>query len=383
MDKRDAVELLKDVLKINTTNPPGNEEALVERLLPVFEKAGIQVETIDYSVGRKQLIATCQFSESGKILGFSGHMDVVPVGDLPWTHDPFAAEEAAGRIYGRGAGDMKSGLIAIAAAIVQLKEEGAPLNGTIKFIATIGEETSSIGAKQLVEMGIADDLDALIIGEPTGNQLAIAEKGALWLRITTYGKTAHGSTPENGINANEHMVAILARFLREFKLDYEPDELLSEPTSSIDVLHGGNGTNVIPDKCTVEIDIRTLPSQDHKEIIRSMWALIEAVKKDYPNLRADIEVINDLHPVQTPADDPFVQQLKKAIESVTGKAVIPYGSTGYTDGASFARSPKKYPIVIVGPGNPSMSHQPDEYVEIKDFFDSIAVYKKIAADFLK
>ncbi|WKB36349.1 M20/M25/M40 family metallo-hydrolase [Terrilactibacillus sp. S3-3] len=213
--------------------------------------------------------------------------------------------------------------------------------------------------------------------------MAIAEKGALWLRITTYGKTAHGSTPENGINANEHMIAILARFLCEFKLDFEPDELLSEPTSSIDVLHGGNGTNVIPDKCTVEIDIRTLPSQNHKEIIRSMQVLIDSVKKDYPDLQADIEVINDLDSVQTPADDPFVQQLKQAIESVTGKTVIPYGSSGYTDGASFAQSRKKYPITIVGPGNPSLSHQPNEYIEIKDFFNSIAIYKKIATDFLK
>lgn len=382
MGDEKAVDLLKELLKINTTNPPGNEAEAVALIQPIFEKAGIDTEIVTYGEKREQLIATFKGSEPGKVLAFTGHLDVVPVGEIPWDYDPFGAEEADGKIYGRGASDMKSGLAAMIAAIIELKEEKAPLKGTLKFIATVGEETSSIGAEQLVNGGYADDLDAVLIGEPTGNELSIAEKGALWVRLTTIGKTGHGSTPSHGINANEHMIAILSKFQSEFEFDYEADDLLSAPTSSIDVMHGGAGTNVIPDKCTVEIDMRTLPSQNHKDIIAAIQKLIDSVREDIPELNASIEIINDMHPVKTPKDDSFVQSLVKVIEDVRGKKIEPYGFSGYTDGAFFSQVNKTFPIAVVGPGYPPVAHQPNEYVERAPFFESIKIYKKIALDFL-
>lgn len=382
MNKDQAIELLKDILKINTTNPPGNEALAVKKLLPVFEKAGIETEVVDYSEGRQQLIAAYPGKAPGKTLAFTGHLDVVPVGEIPWDHDPFGAEEFDGKIYGRGAADMKSGLVAMVAAIIELKEADTPLKGTLKFIATVGEETSSIGARQLLKKGYADDLDAVLIGEPTGNEISIAEKGCLWLRMTTYGKTGHGSTPSHGINANEHMIAILSKFQSEFSFDFEPDDMLSEPTSSIDVLHGGNGTNVIPDKCTVEIDMRTLPSQDHKDIVGKVNNLIGAAKKDFPDLNAEIEVINDMHPVKTPKDNDFVLKLVDVVSAVRGKKVVPYGFSGYTDAAYFSQAKKSFPIAVTGPGYPPVSHQPNEYIEKDAFFEAIEIYKKIAVSFL-
>ncbi|SFG57153.1 M20 family metallopeptidase [Sporolactobacillus nakayamae] len=382
MNDEKAIELLKNLLKINTTNPPGNEAEVVALIRPLFEAAGIDTEVVTYGENRHQLIATLNGAEPGKVLAFTGHMDVVPVGEIPWDHDPFGAEEADGKIYGRGASDMKSGLAAMIAAIIELKEEAAPLNGTLKFIATVGEETSSIGAEQLVNGGYVDNLDAVVIGEPTDNELSIAEKGALWVRLTTYGKTGHGSTPSHGINANEHMIAILSKFQSEFQFDYEPDDLLSEPTSSIDVMRGGNGTNVIPDKCVVEIDMRTLPSQNHETIIASIQAIIDGVKEDIPELNTTVEIINDMNPVKTPKDDEFVQSLVKVIEGVRGKKIEPYGFSGYTDGAFFSKVEKTFPITVVGPGYPPVAHQPDEYVARAPFFDSIQIYKKIAIDFL-
>ncbi|MCO7127569.1 M20 family metallopeptidase [Sporolactobacillus shoreicorticis] len=382
MNNERAVELLKSLLKINTTNPPGNEAKAVALIQPLFEAAGIDTEVVTYSENRHQLIATLKGEEPGKVLAFTGHMDVVPVGEIPWDYPPFGAEEADGKIFGRGASDMKSGLAAMVAAMIQLKEADAPIKGTLKFIATVGEETSSIGAEQLVKSGYADDLDAVLIGEPTDNELSIAEKGALWVRLTTFGKTGHGSTPSCGINANEHMIAILSKFQTEFQFDYEADDLLSEPTSSIDVMHGGNGTNVIPDKCSVEIDMRTLPSQNHKEIISALESLIDTVKKDIPELKATIEILNDMRPVKTPKDDEFVQRLAEVIEDVRRKKIEPYGFSGYTDGAFFSQVEKTFPIAVVGPGYPPVAHQPNEYVEREPFFDSIKIYKKIALDFL-
>ncbi|MCL1631540.1 ArgE/DapE family deacylase [Sporolactobacillus sp. CPB3-1] len=382
MTNEQAIELLKNLLKTNTTNPPGNEAEAAALIKPLFDSTGIETKIVPYSTRRHQLIATLHGAEPGKVLAFTGHMDVVPVGELPWDHDPFGAEEAGGKIYGRGASDMKSGLAAMIAAMIQLKEEKVPLKGTLKFIATVGEETSSIGAEQLVGSGYANDFDAVVIGEPTGNELSIAEKGALWVRLTTYGKTGHGSTPDCGINANEHMIALLSRFQSDFSFVYEADDLLSEPTSSIDVLRGGSGTNVIPDKCTVEIDMRTLPSQNHEEILASVQSLIDGLKQDIPELRVKVEVINDMLPVKTPKDDPFVQQLVRVIEDVRKKKIEPYGFSGYTDGAFFAQTGRIFPITVVGPGSPQVAHQPNEYIERAPFFDSIQIYKRIAAEFL-
>ncbi|MFT8872067.1 MAG: M20 family metallopeptidase [Sporolactobacillus sp.] len=382
MDQSTAVELLKSQLRINTTNPPGNEAEAATALQKVFEHAGIPAKLLPYGDGRAQLEATLT-GGPGPTLAFTGHLDVVPVGDQPWQHSPFAAEEADGRIYGRGASDMKSGLVAMVCAMIALKEQGVPLQGTLKLLATVGEETSSIGAKWLVEQGFAETLDAVLIGEPTGNDISIAEKGCLWLRITTYGKTGHGSTPAYGINANEHMIALLAKFQSEFTFDYEPDELLSEPTSSIDVLHGGHGTNVIPDQCTVEIDMRTLPSQKHADIISQIQSMIDALHQDIPNFKADVTVLNDMLPMKTDANDAFVQQLVDVVGRVCGTSPVPYGFAGYTDGAYFSKAKTGAPIAVVGPGTPRVAHQPDEYVEKKDFFNSIEIYKKIACQFLK
>ncbi|WP_236628083.1 ArgE/DapE family deacylase [Sporolactobacillus terrae] len=383
MNDEKALALLKKLLKINTTNPPGNEAEAAALIQKTFEAAGIPSEVIVYGEKRHQLIAELKGAEPGKTLAFTGHMDVVPVGEIAWDHDPFGAEEVDGKIYGRGASDMKSGLAAMIAALIALKEEGTPFKGTLKFIATVGEETSSIGAEQLVKRGYADDLDAVLIGEPTDNEVSIAEKGALWLRLATYGKTGHGSTPSCGINANEHMIALLSKFQSEFRFTFEPDDLLSEPTSSIDVIRGGNGTNVIADKCTVEIDMRTLPSQNHQAIIASIQAIIDAVQKDIPQLKTTIEILNDMLPVKTAKDDPFVKQLVQVVEEVRGKTIEPYGFSGYTDGAFFSQVKKAFPIAVVGPGYPPAAHQPNEYVARQPFFDSIQIYKKIAADFLR
>ncbi|MFT8318503.1 MAG: M20 family metallopeptidase [Sporolactobacillus sp.] len=383
MEQTEAVEMLKSQLKINTTNPPGNEAEAAEALAAIFTKAGIPVKLLPYADGRTQLMATLEGEQEGKNLTFTGHLDVVPVGELPWEHEPFGAEEADGKIYGRGASDMKSGLVAMACAMLQLKEEQAPLKGKLTFIATVGEETSSIGAQQLVEQGYADHLDAMLIGEPTGNEISIAEKGCLWLRLTTYGRTGHGSTPEYGVNANEHMIALLSRFQSQFTFEFEPDDLLSEPSSSIDVLHGGSGTNVIPDRCTVEIDMRTLPSQNHQDIVLAVRQMIDSVRKDIPDLKAEITILNDMCPVKTSKEDPFVQLLISTVEEVSQRSVEPYGFSGYTDGAYFSQAEEKFPIAVVGPGYPPVAHQPDEYVEKTVFFQAIEIYKTVAAKFLK
>lgn len=382
MDKKEAITLLKDILKIDSTN--GNEKAVADYLTTALDRYGIASEQVEYAKGRNQLIASLKGKQqqNSKKLGFTGHMDVVPVGEIPWKYPPFSATEEDGKIYARGSSDMKAGLAAQVVAMIELKEQGLPFAGEIQLLATVGEETSAIGAGQLVELGYGSDLDALVIGEPTNNLIVIAHKGALWLRITTLGKTAHGSMPSEGINAVEHMLKLLTRFQEKFDFSLEVDELVGASTSSIDVIHGGNGTNVIPDTCTVEIDIRTIAKQDHQLILKDVQSMITELQETIPNLNATIEVINDLESVRTEKDDAFVELVYSTVESVTGNQIKPFGGPGYTDGSQFTKAKKKYPIVILGPGIGEMAHQPNEYVEINAYLQSIEIYKKLALSYL-
>lgn len=381
MESTKAIQILKDILRIDTTL--SNEKENADYLEKLFQEHGIKTEQVEYSKGRNQLIATLEGDRPGKTLGFTGHMDVVPVGEIPWKHDPFGAEEEDGKIYARGATDMKGGLAALVVAMIELKERKVSFPGKIKLIVTVGEEQSAIGAEQLVQMGYGDDLDGLVIGEPTENGLFIAHKGAVWFRLTSYGKTAHGSMPEAGVNAVENMLAVLNQFQQTQELGKHKDEFVGASTYSIDVLHGGNGTNVIPDKCVCEIDIRTIAGQSHDEIIQHMNTIIEGLKKEKPNLDVQVEVINNLESIRSQPDEELVLRAVEAIKKVTGKEVVPGGMTGYTDGSMFVKSKKSYPIMILGPGTMSKAHQPEEYVEIKNYLDSIKIYEELAETFLK
>ncbi|WP_075182187.1 ArgE/DapE family deacylase [Pantoea sp. 1.19] len=380
MDDQQALRLLQDVVKIDSVL--GDEKRVADALQAVFAQYAIPCQQVEYSAGRHQLIATLAGQAAGPVLGFSGHMDVVPVGEMAWHDDPFAAVVKDGLLYGRGSCDMKSGLVAAVAAMIRLKQAGSLFKGTVKLLATVGEETSAIGAGQLVDQGYADDLDALIIGEPTNLRVGIAHKGALWPRITTWGKTAHGSMPEQGVNAIEHMLLVLQAFKATFDLASATDEWVGHSTASIDVIRGGNGTNVVPDKCTVELDIRTIKQQDHAGLKRQFRDMLDGLAATVPNFRADIEFINDLPSMKTAVDDPFSQLAQRVVAEVTGKPASVFGLTGYTDGSQFERVKRTFPILIVGPGDTQHAHQPNECVKIADFYRMININQQIAEAFL-
>jgi len=380
MNNQEALQLLKEVVQIKSIL--GDEKLVADKLQTLFEKHDIPCEQVEYSAGRNQLVATLKGNEAGPVLGFSGHMDVVPVGEIPWDEDPFSAFEKDGLLYGRGTCDMKSGLIAAVVAMIRLKEAGSNFKGTVKLLATVGEETSAIGSGQLVDQGYADDLDALVIGEPTNVEIGVAHKGALWPRITTYGKTAHGSMPDQGVNAIEHMLLVLNAFKETFDFSQSVDELVGASTSSLDIINGGNGTNVVPDKCTVEIDIRTIKAQNHTELKQQFKAMLDKLTATVPNFKAEIEFINDLPSMKTELDDPFTVLTQKVVSDVIGETANTFGMTGYTDGSQFERVKKEFPILILGPGETKYAHQPNEFVSINDFYQMITINEKIAKTFL-
>jgi succinyl-diaminopimelate desuccinylase len=312
---------------------------------------------------------------------YTGHLDVVPVGAEAWVHAPFGGEVAEGKLWGRGASDMKGGDAAMIAATQVLAAADVPLKGDLILAFTAGEEGEQLGATALADRLQSAPLQAVVVAEPSYNDVYIAEKGAFWLKITTYSKSAHGSMPERGQNAIMMMVALL-RELDSLTVPYEEHPLLSDFTCSVDTISGGVATNVVSGQCEITIDQRTVLGQDHQAIVRRVEELVADLGERMPGVRASVDVINDRIPVATSPDEPVVRRFYDIVDTVTGKRPEPKGVNYYTDGVVFAPE-LEAPIIICGPGKARLAHQPDEYVETNKLVESARIFTLAAAQLLR
>ncbi|MBG9979402.1 M20 family metallopeptidase [Facklamia lactis] len=381
MENKEALDLLVQSVNIDTTL--GNEKQLANLLEQVFKKQGFRTKQIEYAEGRSGLIATIEGKEKGPVLAYSGHLDVVPVGEVSWETDPFSATEIDGKLFGRGTCDMKGGLIALIAGVFRFLSKEQDFKGVIKFAITMGEETSSIGAQQLLELGEIDDIDAMIIAEPTSLSVGIAHKGALWPEITFYGQTAHGSMPHKGVNAIKQAIKAVEVIDSHFDFTKEQDEAVGHSTSSLNILQGGNGTNVVPDKCVVRYDIRTIASQEHEKIKQEFHDVLNRLAEDDETFNFEIKFINDLPAMKTSSDDPFVHLVVEAVKATTDYEGEINNPAYYTDASIFTQAEKNFPIIIIGPGIAEMAHQPNEFVEIDKFYDMISIVAYITEHYFK
>ncbi|USG66933.1 M20 family metallopeptidase [Brevibacillus ruminantium] len=382
IDEADAVAFLQELIAINSVNPPGNETAVAEAILRRAAAAGLETSIDEVEPERANLFVSlngADCSADKKVLVYSGHLDTVPTGSIQWQHDPFGGERVGNKVYGRGTTDMKGGVAAMILAMEYLHRAGIELNGSLRFAGTVGEEVDCLGAKAVIARRQLDDATAMVISEPSNNQPFIAHKGALWLELITYGKTAHGSMPEQGVNA----IMAMARFIQElnsYAFTYSPHPLLGHPTMNIGVIHGGVKTNVVPDQCSLMLDIRTVPGQSHSAIIQELNELLERVCEPI-GARFAIHTANDLPAVTTDPDDPFIQLSLNAAMAFLGREVLAKGVNYYTDGSVYGPH-LGIPILIYGPGEPTMAHQPDEWIEVDNYLESIRYYMGLAVSYL-
>lgn len=376
-DPQALAQLCSELVKIDSINPPGNETRLAEYCARYLESLSLEVTKINHGQNRSSLLARLPGKGNKPGVLLSAHLDTVPPGLSAWKNDPLSGLIADGNVYGRGAADMKGGMAPILYTVSMLKTR---LEGDIYIALTAGEETDSLGAKTAAEKLAGVPLQGIIIPEPTYNQVVIAEKGALWLELTTFGKTAHGSTPEVGVNAVEHMRLLLNEWdALPFTLPEHP--LLGKFTRSLNTVQGGVKTNVVPDQCTVSIDMRTLPGQDHTEIFQQVEALIEKLSHRLEQFKAGVAVSNDRPPVMTEPQHPFTVSFCRAVETATGAKPAPRGMYAFTDGSIFA--PRLgLPLVVCGPGQPNIAHQPDEYVEVSQLVESVKILSQALEELL-
>ena len=366
--ERDAVELTKSLLRFDTINPTGDETACARHLGDVLADAGFRVDYHPYGERRTCVVASVGGNTAKAPLCITGHIDTVPLGGTRWRKDPFAGEVDGERLYGRGSSDMKSGVAAFVVAALAFRGRLAGTPG-LTLVITGGEETGCEGAFHLARtQGALGNAGAILVAEPTANYPLVGHKGAFWLEARTHGVTAHGSMPERGDNA-VYKAARAALALEQFDFATPAHPLLGRPTLNVGTLHGGLNINSVPDLARIGIDIRTVPGQDHAALLDRLSAHLGS--------DVELETLLDVGGVHTDARDAWVADVFDVMAPILGEAPVACGVSYFTDAAALRPAYGNPPTVILGPGEPQMAHQTDEYCNAGRIREAVDAYAEI------
>lgn len=365
----DPRELTRELLAFNTINPPGQERACAQHLGGLLEDAGFVVEFHEFALGRTSLIARIGGDAAKPPLCFTGHIDTVPLGAKAWTHDPFAGETDGDRIFGRGTTDMKCGIAAFVAAAVELAPHVARGPGLV-LVITAGEEIGCEGAKYLADHDLLGRAGAIVVAEPTANYPYIGHKGLAWFEVATTGITAHGSMPEVGDNAIVKMADVI-HDLGRFHFPVESHPVMGKPTLNVGTIRGGLNTNSVPDEAKITVDTRTVPGIDHAHLCGSLAQLLAP-------RGARVRQIVDTPALYTEESDAWVQEVFEACTPLLDGRPTPRTITFSTDGADLKRGFGGPPAVILGPGEPTLAHQTDEWCSMEKMRASTDLFATLA-----
>jgi succinyl-diaminopimelate desuccinylase len=364
----DVIGLTQKLISFNTINPPGNERIIAEFVGKLLSENGFNVKYPVFAENRLHVVAERGLSEMASPIVLSGHFDTVPLGEKEWTVDPFSGELIENKIYGRGSSDMKGGLAAMIGAAIDSFEDGYPVGG-VRLIFTAAEEPGCYGAKHLndtkFDLGKAS---AIIVGEPTSNIPAIGHKGALYLNVSTSGKTAHSSMPELGDNAIYKAARAITK-IENFRFQAERDELHGFPTINVGLFIGGKNLNSVPDHAEFTVDIRSTGKITHSEILGQ---LLQELGEE-----VTINKLVDLPPVSSSESSLFVQMVYEICGVDLDKGIKQKSLPYMTDGSVLQQLYGGIPTVILGPGQPENAHQTDEFCYISKIEEAVTIYKNI------
>jgi succinyl-diaminopimelate desuccinylase len=366
----DPRTLTRELLAFNTINPPGMERACARHLGAMLEAAGFSVSYHEFAEARTSLIARIGRLDA-KPICFTGHIDIVPLGAKPWTRDPFAGETDGDRVYGRGSTDMKSGIAAFVVAAIELAADLARGPGLV-LVITAGEEIGCEGAKYLADHKLLGEAGAIVVAEPTGNYPFIGHKGLAWFEVETFGVTAHGSMPDVGENAIVKMADVI-RDLDRFRFPVESHPVMGKPTMNVGTIRGGLNTNSVPDEARITLDTRSVPGIDHGHICRSLQELLAP-------RGAKVRQIVNTPSLYTEPDHEWVQHVFEACTPYLGARPEPRTIMFSTDGADLKRGFGGPPAVVLGPGEPTLAHQTDEWCSMNRIEQSTELFRTLMRD---
>ena len=372
------VETLSDLIRARTVNPPGDEELAARVVLDRLSRSGMGSRTFAPEPGRTSVVTEVG-PETPRVL-VAAHLDVVPAGE-GWTSDPFEPVVREGRVYGRGACDNKGVAACLLALLPFLQERAGELSagGIFAFVAD-EERGSLLGMEHLACLGLFDGVSGALIPDSPHNldTVFISEKGLLVVDVLAHGKAAHGSTPELGSNAILHMFALLGR-LDELGIARASHPLHSPATYNVGTIEGGDAPNIVPSKCTAQIDFRYLPDQSADEIVEGVRRLAEEVAAGRSEASFDVRVATSLPPARVTKDAAIVRAVQRATLTIVGREPAVDGMSGTTVAKQLIV--KGIPAVSLAPGDPHVPHTSDEYVSIEELLAFSSILGVLLYDF--
>lgn len=369
----DAVELTRLLIQFDTSNPPGEEELCIEFLAATLRSFGLTSNIQRFGSKRANLVCTVSGSDENLApIVLTGHVDTVPTGATAWDVPPLSGDTVDGKLYGRGSSDMKSGVAAMTAAVIGIcANRRGQLKRGIRLVLTSGEETGCQGALQLknAKENYLGSASALIVAEPTANRLGTGHKGALFLRGKSRGVTVHSSMPEKGVNAI-YKVAKAISTIEHTKFEVVTHPAMGRPTINVGTVSGGMNINSVPDAAEFSIDVRTTPSMNHAAVLQQLQSQL--------GTDISLEQLVDMPSVWTDPAQSFMKVVSEAKSQVIGPSpedkifCLPF----FSDASVFTPH-YRCPTVILGPGEPLLAHQTNEFCYVEKIEQAVSIYTNV------
>ncbi len=384
ISKDETISLLQKLIRI--PSPTGEEKTVANFIYDLLKSWSFKTEIFDFLPNRPEVMSFLEGSEARPTLILNGHLDHVPPGDLEdWSYDPYEGRVVAGRIYGRGAADMKGGLTAMIIAAKALKDSGIKLKGDLILTFAVGEEIGEWGTKHIVvDKGIKGDWG--IVTEPTvfrGKfRVAVAEKGVAWFRITIKGRASHASQPGLGVNAISKAGKIIAELEKyNSRLASKKHNLIGASTSSITIIEGGFKENVIPDQCKIIIDRRIIPGEKLDEVKKEIADILKKLKRKDSKINSSVELTRSFEAGEIQSNAEIVKIVRKNLKKACGHDSKPWGTPYGTDARNLIND-ASIPTIVFGPGDISHCHCVNEYVNLNEVINATKVIALTAIELL-
>jgi acetylornithine deacetylase len=378
-DRDCVIDTLAALVRVSSINPAfsggtTDEREIAARVAGEMEGLGMETETLEPQPGRVSVLGRLRGTGGGRSLMLYAHLDTVGIEGMP---DPFSATVREGRMYGRGAYDMKCGAAACLAAVKALRDGGARLAGDLLLAFVADEEVASIGMADLLTHATAD---AAIVTEPTQMRVCLAHKGFCWVEVETFGRAAHGSRFADGIDANMRMGRFLARLEtleRELRAS-PPHPLVGPPSLHAAVLRGGTGASTYAARCRLEIERRMVPGETEELVLAQIRAITDALAAEDPTFRASVRATLTRGSFHVSPGAPIVRSVLGATAEVLGSTPETIGEPYWMDAALLAEA--GISTVVIGPRGDG-AHADEEWVEIDSIVQLAEILARAAIDF--
>lgn len=367
VDETYTLRALQELVRINSVNPllvPGapGEGPIARYLEEEFARLGMAVDRVEPEPGRPSVVGRLPGSGPGRVLMLNAHIDTVAVDGMA---DPFSGELRDGRVYGRGAFDMKGGLAAMLGAAKALADAGCPHGGEILVAGVSDEEYASLGTASLIGRY---QVDGAIVTEPTALDLCLAHKGFAWIQVVTRGRAAHGSRFDLGIDANMHMGRVLGDLdrLEQDLRRRPPHPLVGPPSLHAATLSGGSGLSTYAESCTLQIERRTIPGERTEQVLEEIEDILHRQAGRDPAFDAEMRVLLVREPFEVAPDATIVRAASEAVRGVRGHEPASIGQTPWMDAALLSAAGIE--TVVLGASGAG-AHAAEEYADARSVVD--------------